>query len=179
MSRKGLHRRLADKTPIGSPFEDEKNRPNEEKLRYGNRVLKFIPKSRVFCTERSKLVPVGKISVYRRAFIVADVLLHVALRKPDLHFKPLTAPEFREMIAIMHGVNFSVATVRREFPTKKGIVSDWRDLRLERMSRRSHAKSIWVREEPDGIERAYMKQAVVIRSTPSESDFDPFGTDAE
>ena len=107
-----------------------------------------------------------------RDYIVADVSLVALKNRAALRFKPPTAPEYREMAAILHGVDISVRSVRRLWPKKKGIVCDWRELRTKLKSERSRAYLADL--EARGLEPGHLfgSQQVFIPRDPRESDSD-------
>lgn len=163
--------RLRDKKAVKSPFAGKKSAPDEEQHRYGDRILKIIPKWRETRVPVEKLKPWTGLSKHARKFIVADVLLHVIRNKRSLSFIPPTGPEYQEMIAIMHGVEISPATAKRRFPKKKRIVCDWRQSRTEHMAARSRAYQDWC--DANGQEPGYLygSQQARIGRAPPESDF--------
>ena len=172
MSRQGASRQVQRRKPIKSPFHDKNNAPDEEERRYGDRILKIIPKWRDCRKKAENLRNLRDLSPAERIFLVSDIILLAIKNRRALHFTAPTALEYREMAAIMHGVDISKSSVGRLFPPKKRIVCDWRELRTEYRARRSEAyqaEMAALGQEPGHL---FGSQRVFIPRDPRESDSD-------
>ena len=170
MCKRQISRTAAERKAVKSPYEKEKNAPGEEERRYGDRILKMVPQWRVSRLPREKLTKFRATNKIQRQFIVSDVLIHVLRRQRELQHTPPTAPEYRELIAIMHGVDFSLASVKRLFPAKKGIVCAWRESRIAKISTRSRQECAWKDADRARTAKMYATVAWMVGLEAGESD---------